>query len=117
MKSKFENFDFLRDCQKVETEYWTNDSILPWLSVNLFNKFGHSFSFPLWKRGIEGDFFLCLLYYTEITSCDRICRNRVLGCDQYCDSLTKKKRPFSGAGPAILSLGELHFGKLYKNLA
>jgi len=36
MGSKFENFDFLRDCQKVETEYWPNDSVLPCLSVNLF---------------------------------------------------------------------------------
>jgi hypothetical protein len=36
MRSKFENFDFLRDCQKVETEYWANDSLLPCLFVNLF---------------------------------------------------------------------------------
>ena len=53
--------------------------------------------------------------------CDLICQTHVVGCNQCCGFITKKKRPLRGArsrgvGPTMLSLGELHFGKLYKNL-
>jgi len=73
MGSKFENFDFSRDCQKVETEYWANDSVLPCLFVNLFK------------------------FATACGKNIRLSKGAAYKFATGCDSLAKKKRPLKGA--------------------